>query len=287
MNLKMTPLYAESWNVAFRMCKSGDILKDKQTEFSVIPNSFNYWAADPMVFEYKNEIFIFAELYDYKLCRGTIGYTKLNGNEFSKWKQVIVEDFHMSYPNIFVKDNIVYMVPETSGANELIMYKAVEFPDKWEKCKVIKSGVKWVDTTFINHENEIVAFTESHENGIQDIKLKLDVDYNLLSEDIFANDDSTLRCGGRIFEYNDNYIWVTQDCSQKYGGALFFRICDKVSLKEKSKIHLSPEELKYDKNILLDGMHTYTSLDNIEVIDIKTRRFNIKNLFYRFFSKIR
>lgn len=288
MRIKYSPIFAESWNVAYRNTPKGSILNDNyQTEFIVIPNSKKYWAADPMAFEYKGEIYIFAELYDYKLCRGTIGYTKLENKRFGKWNQVIVEDFHMSYPNLFIKDNEVYMVPETSGANELIIYKAIEFPAKWKKHKTIKAGVKWVDTTFWPSENDrITAYTETVSDPVQDYKLVFDKEYNLISEELIATDDNTLRCGGRIFEYNGNVVRVCQDCRVKYGGALYFRFCDKGSLTEKKSVHVTPEDLAYDKKILLDGMHTYTALDNMEVIDIKTRRFNLINLFFRIKNKL-
>lgn len=38
-----TPLFAESWNVAFRNRPSGTIFDDQKTPFTVIPNSFRYW----------------------------------------------------------------------------------------------------------------------------------------------------------------------------------------------------------------------------------------------------
>ena len=60
--LKETSLYAESWNVAWRKQGVGSILKDKKTEFTVIKNSFRYWAADPFLFEYEGKKYIFAEL---------------------------------------------------------------------------------------------------------------------------------------------------------------------------------------------------------------------------------
>jgi hypothetical protein len=48
---------------------------------------------------------------------------------------------------------------------------------------------------------------------------------------------------------------------------------------------IRPEELKYDRKIFLDGMHTYNANARYEVIDIKTRRFNILNFIMRIAGK--
>ena len=47
-----------------------------------------------------------------------------------------------------------------------------------------------------------------------------------------------------------------------------------------------PEDLSYSQEIYLDGMHTYNRLDKYEVIDVKTRRFNLLNLASRIIGKL-
>lgn len=63
--VERTPLFAESWSVAWREKPCGTLLKDLDTPFEIIPNSVRYWAADPFLFVYHGETYIFAELYDY------------------------------------------------------------------------------------------------------------------------------------------------------------------------------------------------------------------------------
>ena len=52
------------------------------------------------------------------------------------------------------------------------------------------------------------------------------------------------------------------------------------------ELHLTPEDLRYSTNILLDGMHTYSATEEFEVIDIKTRRLNLVNLVMRIKHKL-
>lgn len=289
MNIKNSPLFAESWNVAYRIKSIGEIFDDKDSVFFVIPNSKKYWAADPMVFEYNRQIFIFTELYDYSLCRGTIGYTVYDGSSFSEWKQVIVEDFHMSYPNVFAIGNDVYMIPETSEANKLLLYRAVQFPNQWEQVKTIQDKVQWVDTTFIENDIGYLAFTEQISDPITDLKLQFDNSWNLLSVEETIMNSKMQRNGGRIFEENGFIVRVCQNCKIKYGGSLIFRLYDSIQFcHEIDRLEIYPQQLVFDnKKIMLDGMHTYSATKDIEVIDIKTRRLNIINLFFRTKNKIK
>ena len=104
MNL-LKKLFVVGWNVAYR--------KKGQKEYKVIKNHFTSWSADPFVFEYNNEVYIFAEIFNLSRYRGCIGYTKLVDGKFTKWKEVIVEDYHLSFPNIQVEDGNIYIYPET------------------------------------------------------------------------------------------------------------------------------------------------------------------------------
>lgn len=289
MNISDSALYAESWNVAFRFEEKGSILENKCTPFNVIPNSIRYWAADPMVFEHEEKKYIFSELYDYVKCRGIIGVAVyLGNNRFSKWQPIIQEKFHMSYPFVFQAEGEIYMLPETSEKNEVILYRATKFPLEWEIHKVIKNNVKWVDTTIFPTKEGYQGFTQSIEQeNIENLEIKLDKEFNLLSvKNCDMQDIKKYRSGGSIFVWNDKLVRVCQDCQEDYGKALYFRICDR-NLVEKSSVRICPEQLELSDKMIRRGMHTYTALDDIEVIDIKTRRFNLINLLFRFLNKIR
>lgn len=53
------------------------------------------------------------------------------------------------------------------------------------------------------------------------------------------------------------------------------------------KIDRKKGQLNFSKKIYLDGMHTYNASEEYEVIDIKTRRFNILNFMFRLLGKVR
>lgn len=284
MSLRNTPLYAESWNVAFRKKPQGTILEDRASVFTVVPNHFRFWSADPFVFEHEGKVYIFAELYDYVLRRGVIGVPEYRGdNRFSQWRVVLKESFHMSYPFVFRMGGEIYMIPETHRRKAVLLYRATKFPDQWELDKILREDVAWVDTTIIPDGDGFLGFAQSITNGeTSDITIRLNSNLQLIREESSKHPDPVRqRPGGRMFRRNEEIIRITQDCVDDYGKALFF--CFE---ETGERIRIAPDELCFSKSISIDGMHTYSATGTMEVIDIKTRRLNLLNLIFRIDKKI-
>lgn len=289
-------LFVEGWHVAFRNKKSGSILEDIKTKFSVIPNCWHGWCADPFVFEYKNEVYIFAELFDYIKDYAGIGYCVLDKktNKFSKWKVVVQEEFHMSYPFIFEKDGSVYMIPETSGNHSLILYKAEQFPDVWVKEKVLLDDVQIVDTTLddIKEEGTLgLTYKLMQDSKWELWALRFSEDKVCFAESgPISSDDATARPGGRFFDYNGKKVRVSQDCEKSYGYALNFMELINFSqdhFTEKLIKYISPDDICVDRQIKITGIHTYNATDSYEVIDIKSVDYNVLYFFFRIFRKMK
>lgn len=284
----------EGWNVAFRKKKDKLILDDQETPFTLIPNTWRTWEADPFLFEYKGETYIFAEIFDFITRRGSIGYTSYRNGKWSRWKKVISEEFHLSYPNIFIYNNDIYMIPESSADASLRLYRAVLFPDKWELVRKMADGVQWVDTTFGYENDRRFAITRDVSNWEQQSDLRLDLSDMLdiiKIEQICESNIEHSRLGGNLFNYSDAKIRVTQDCSSHYGGALIFSKFDDRNLVERGMglpiLYLKPDDLRFSKEKKWCGLHTYNLSENYEVVDVESRKFNLWGLLVRFLGKIK
>lgn len=281
-------LFAESWNVAWRRKKSLSILNDKETQFVVIPNPIRYWAADPFLFEYDGKTYVFAELYDYVRRRGVIGYYIINEKSDRKWHPIIVENYHLSYPYVFEDSGNIYIMPESSKADSLYLYECIDFPEKWKKSLVIRQNVQCVDSTFLNEKDrdELLAYEIS---DIQNPKLIL-VDLKNQQRDRVIEIDSIdlRRPAGKV--YKEGHIRPAQNCVEKYGGGLVFykyEFTQNGEYSEKEIARVYAEDLKLSRSLFLDGIHTYNSTKQYEVVDIKTRRLNIINLVFRIYGKLK
>lgn len=290
MSLIRTPLYAESWNVAYRSKIEGDILDSNSGKFTVIKNNFRYWAADPFVFEYEGETYIFAELYDYIKRRGILGYSKFEKNKFSRWKPIIEESYHLSYPHIFEHKGDIYILPESSESNTLYLYKCKRFPDEWERNKILDKNFKCVDTTIFPQGQGLCAFTQTIDSNPFNYSIKFDEKLNLIEKTKLKEKELKIsRCGGKVFNKDNKYIRVCQDCRPYYGYGLIFKEFTINNNKYSDKVikNITTKDIKIDKNMILDGIHTYNRSENLEVIDLKTRRLNILNLIFRTINKIK
>lgn len=282
------------WNVAVRNLGTGNILKDRATPFHIIPNTWRSWAADPFLIEEGETVYIFAELFDYIERKGGIGYTSFCGGKWTKWKVVLKESFHLSYPNLFRMGNDIYMIPESSDGHSLRLYKAITFPNEWKLDRIIVQDVEWVDTTFFVHDTAVYAITTDiaeEENHI-DYLLRFDNQLNLISKTkIKELNTEYSRSGGKLFTIDGCQIRVSQDCSFHYGGAMIFsefipeKLCEQ-GVKKKI-LHLYPSDITVDQSHLWTGIHTYNSTQNYEVIDIERKHFNPFGIACRLLSKLR
>lgn len=59
----------------------------------------------------------------------------------------------LSYPYVFAHENDYYMLPESSEAGGVFLYKSNQFPYNWERGKQLLSG-SFVDPTLFYHETE-------------------------------------------------------------------------------------------------------------------------------------
>lgn len=280
-------LFAESWNVAYRKGRPGSILTNTDDVFYVIPNSRRYWAADPFLFEFQNKTYVFAELYDYMFCRGVLGYCIIGEDQKPKWKPVIVENYHLSFPYIYQDGNEIYIMAESSASALLYRYRAVEFPDHWERVETIRKKVKLADTVLLHENGHSYALTYNVENANTPYLCWLDLDEPEKDKMLSFEHQELRRPAGRVLQ--SEKIRSAQNCAGDYGkGLVFYRYSVKQGEYEETEIkRVFPQDVKLSKKLYLDGMHTYNFSENYEVIDIKTRRFNLLNLCFRFIAKLR
>ena len=95
------------WEIAYK--------DSKDSKYKIIKNPDWAWAADPFLVEYQGDIYLFAELFLYKTERNAVlGYCKYSNGTFGEWTVTMDKHWHLSYPNVFVLEDKLYMCPETN-----------------------------------------------------------------------------------------------------------------------------------------------------------------------------
>ncbi len=279
-------LTIETWNIAYRKKREG--LLDNCKGFKLINNGYKGWYADPFLFDHNGETFLFAEFYSYRLRRGVIVYARYNRDTdcFSVFKEIIREKYHLSYPIVFQWNDEIYMLPESNKSGALYYYKAVSFPEKWEKSSAIISNIKLVDTTPFVIENTMYAYGIDIKDKTNALLLfKYEDDSLRLINKTEPCDMSVSRPGGNVIKDGNQLIAVTQDCSESYGKALNFISMDvnhgKLVFSKIIK-KIVPTQIELINHIQAEGIHTYNCCNELEVIDLKYYR----KSYYRIIFKI-
>lgn len=253
-----------------------------------------FWCADPFLIDYNGRHFVFCELMDRYKSKGYIGAGEIKSDGTVTIDKVLELECHTSYPDVFCYDNEWFMIPESSGLKEVSLYKAVSFPDKWEKVGVLLSDINAVDSTVFSYENKLyiiiyiecadkntMKFGELVVSGCSIENLKTVKTYN----------SKTGRPGGGIIKTNEQIFRPTQYGVHYYGEKIIFKklFFDPMTFdyRESDLLTIDKEMVKQTIGIEVEGVHTYNADSEYEVIDIYRKKFFVLRpaiLFFKFFK---
>lgn len=270
----------EYWNIAYRKITKGEyVFLDKNKKFNALKESKRYWYADPFLFEHNNEVFLFVEAFDNVVEKGLIAYAKFNGEGFDEPEIVLEENFHLSYPLVFEEENEIFMMPETMHDGRIQLYKAIDFPKKWERYKTLVVVDNAVDT--VRHgDNLITSITVDPIEKTTDVNV-YDLEGKLVLKGLKEN-SQVARGAGDLFVLEDKIIRPAQDSTGGiYGaGLVFYNLKGIGKDYEEEKIYtLTPSDFLV-RNKKTNGVHTYARCEGLEVIDYKSKRINFRRILW-------
>lgn len=177
--------------------------------------------ADPFLFEFKNQRYLFFEAMKDGAEKAYIECAKFNHDQ-QKWDflgSVMEEPFHLSYPQVFKHDNQVYMIPESKQAHSIALYRAVDFPMRWEQIKTIVDGKKLVDSSIIEWNNHWYLFTSRKKRLYLYHADSLTGEWQPHPKNPIRRGNFS-RCAGRILKLNDKLYRLAQD-QRGYGAGVY------------------------------------------------------------------
>lgn len=278
--------YMFKWCVAIRK-REGGIL-NYRGQFHVIDNPVDGWCADPFLFTYHGQTYVFAEKYDYKKKRGSIAWLEVREDRMGCWHEAITEEFHMSYPYIWQDVEGIHICAETNEAHAIVRYTASDFPMKWKRDKIIYDRNRYADTTLLFDEKQQKTWMFTYGcDGLLNGKLfytELDAGLNIMSSLKYITKNPKLaRPGGAFIVHEDRLYRVAQDCCESYGRRISICEVNEISnmrYAEKLVFQRDYSELKFDKQINAIGMHTYNCNDQYEVVDLRMRNNDVCSILY-------
>jgi hypothetical protein len=238
-----------------------------------IENPKGGFFADPFVYRHDNRDILFVEEFVIREKKAVLSALELHENgHYNYLGEVIREPFHLSYPFIFEYDNVLYMVPESSGGKSIRLYKCTAFPLQWEYQYDLISDVVVADTTIIERDGKYWLFTnpreqDSEHNSILDCY----VSDSPISQNWKPHSNNPIffgngaRNGGFLYDNKEGLMVF-----QTYGLNLYGKSLQIKQLKTLSETEFDTELIKeFEPSLMpgIEGIHHMVSNGRYTVFD--------------------
>lgn len=264
------------WRTAYRLIDGPGIAETGSIDgaaFTELGDNGQRFYADPFAFDHRGKLYLFVEDFPYALGRGFISVAELAPDgTFETPRPVIEEPHHLSYPQVFAHDGEVYMIPESSGASELVLYRAEQFPHHWVREAVLVSGRKLNDMTLLIRDDRfwLVGTEQIGQGSASDTMVAwssraLSGPWTPHPLNPIRIDRAAARPGGRFVERDGRTFLPVQDGTLAYGGGLGF-----IELLELSDtaVRFGPlRPIEQGAAWPGHGIHTLDRAGRLEVID--------------------
>ena len=265
----------EQWNVGVvNKPVSAFLLPHQDLEVAWFPKQERcLFRADPFGVLVGGRPTVLVENYDYRTGKGVIAALECGDGVPPKPLCVAMDlPYHLSYPYLLEWEGGVYCVPESRKARQVNLYRATEFPRKWDKVATLIDGIEAVDPTIIHHGGRWWLFctcapdyganlhawhAESLLGPWQPHAL------NPLKSDIRSS-----RPAGTPFVHDGMLIRPAQDCSLGYGTRVVLNRVLRLTptdFDEETVATIGPAiDRAYGR-----GIHTISALGNRTLVDGK------------------
>jgi len=268
----------EQWGLSFRIRKRADDPNLAFYQYTAIPPPKDVILADPFVIERNDRYYVFVEEMPLATERGHISVLEIDrAGKWSSTKPVIKQPYHMSYPFLLEHDDELWMIPETGENRTVELYRCIEFPHKWKLETTLMENVRAADATLHFHGDRWWMFVCIGRKNLRNIDAlhlfhapEIQGPWVPHPENPLHRDVRTSRSAGRLFEKEGKLYRPTQDCSERYGGAI--QINEVLELNETTFREQTVTRITPDWSPRVLGTHTINSAGDITVIDTEFRR---------------
>jgi hypothetical protein len=183
--------------------------------------------ADPFLVPADRRWFMFFEVMTWPSSRGEIAYAESeNGVHWKYGGTVLRAPFHLSYPHVFEWNGAYYMVPESSQAGVVNLYRATRFPTEWSIVATLLEGRRLMDPTIFRYGDRWWLFVETNERH-RHATLRLYQAGNLMGpwqehprSPVIDGNPRAARPAGRVLVDRSRVVRFAQDCHPRYGSGV-------------------------------------------------------------------
>lgn len=228
--------------------------------------------SDPFGIVRGGTIHVLCEYFGYRSSKGRICAIDYSDLGFTKEPETAIDlPVHMSYPFLVEDAGEIYCIPETCHADEVALFRAVEFPRKWSKAAVLVEHFAGVDPTVFRHDGRWwLMCTEKGRDA--DVNLWIWHAADLLgpwtahARNPVKTDVRSARPGGMPFVHEGVLYRPAQDCSKTYGWRIAIQRVNRLTPAEFDEELVTVLEASADSPFPL-GRHTLSPVGEAVLID--------------------
>jgi hypothetical protein len=220
--------YAPHWRTCWRIVEGADLWDThtlRATSWNVVPDPGFRFYADPFPFVHDGRMYVFVEDFDHRRGKGVISVIPFGEYGPAGLAQpVLQEPWHLSYPFLLAHGGEIWMIPESSAAGTVNLYRADPFPHRWVREATLVSGIEASDATVIGHDGCFWMFAATRDGaGSSSDTLSI-----FSAPDLHGPwqphplnpvliDQATARPAGAMFLRGGRLCRPVQDCTHGYG----------------------------------------------------------------------
>jgi hypothetical protein len=195
------------------------------------------------------------------------------------------EPWHLSYPFVFEAEGETWMLPEAHRSQGLTLYRAVEFPGRWEPAQRIELDHVAVDATPVFHDGLWWLFYASADRAADKTSAlhvafaeRLRGPWRPHPANPVRRDLASTRPGGTPVVVDGRIALPVQDCTRTYGGAIRPLMIEA----------LSPDRFQAEAGAPIpppaafapfdEGLHTLASAGAVTLVDVKRTELSLHGL---------
>lgn len=269
--------HAPHWRIGWRFVEGGQDVWSRRdlggAPWAILADPIDHFYADPFPISRQGRDYLFFEDLDHKTGKGVISFTMFDEDRRPGPVEVVIEEpWHLSYPHLIAMDGQIWMLPEASLSGNITLYRATEFPRKWEPQAVLVSGVEAADATIVAHDGRLWMFAVVRDGigGYSDtlaiwVADRLLGPWSPLSGNPVLIDDRSARPAGNFVKQNGVLMRPVQDCRAGYGVALGLARIDRLDAEGFEQVvetSLAPGPHWPGRKL-----HSLNRSGNLEVID--------------------
>jgi hypothetical protein len=267
------------WRPGFIRATFGEIveagsIKDFETHWLVPEEPRFSFLADPFGVVREDQVHVFVEGLDYHDRKGRIEVLTFDRSmQFLDREICISEPWHLSFPVAFRSGGEDYLLPEAHRSGGLYLYRAIDFPRRWERVGKVALPSVPIDPSPLFHEGIWWIFYSPAGDRRGELHLalanSLDGPWCIHPSSPLVTGLSGSRPAGQAIIVNGKVVLPVQDCSRTYGGAvrlLWFDQFDNEHIEPRYGPTIAPTSSMAG---FRDGLHTLSACGEITLFDAK------------------